>query len=124
MLVNNAGMMQEASVGGMSLEDWHRTLTVNLTTPFLMIKAALPYLRDTKGTIVNIGSIEALGSNPGHAVYCTSKAGLHGPTRPRSVATSPRSTRWPEQGGLKKLPRSSRLWRLGMRVSSPGRSLR
>lgn len=85
VLVNNSGMMQEASVEGMSLEDWHRNLTVNLTTPFLMIKAALPYLRDTRGTIVNTGSIEGLGSNPGHAAYCASKAGLHGLTRAVAV---------------------------------------
>lgn len=81
VLVNNAGMMQEASVEDMSLADWERNLTVNLTAPFLMIKAALPHLRVTKGNIVNIGSIEGLGSNPHHASYCASKAGLHGLTR-------------------------------------------
>ena len=85
VLVNNAGMMQEASVEEMSLEDWQRILTVNLTAPFLMIKAALPHLRKTKGTIVNTGSIEGLGSNPGHAAYCASKAGLHGLTRAVAV---------------------------------------
>ncbi|WP_210092690.1 SDR family oxidoreductase [Ruegeria sp. HKCCSP346] len=85
VLINNAGMMQEASVEGMSLEDWHRNLTVNLTAPFLMIKAALPHLRQTKGAIVNTGSIEGLGSNPGHAAYCASKAGLHGLTRAVAV---------------------------------------
>ena len=85
VLVNNAGMMQEARVEDMSLEDWQRTLTVNLTAPFLMIQAALPHLRATRGSIVNVGSIEGLGANPGHAAYCASKAGLHGLTRAVAV---------------------------------------
>ncbi|MTI09739.1 SDR family NAD(P)-dependent oxidoreductase [Curvivirga aplysinae] len=81
ILVNNAGMMQEANIEDMSLEDWDRNLRVNLTAPFLLIKAALPYLRESKGSIVNIGSIEGLGANPLHAAYCATKAGLHGLTR-------------------------------------------
>jgi meso-butanediol dehydrogenase/(S,S)-butanediol dehydrogenase/diacetyl reductase len=85
ILINNAGMMQEAGVEEMSLADWQRNLTVNLTAPFLMIQAALPHLRATKGNIVNTGSIEGLGSNPGHAAYCASKAGLHGLTRAVAV---------------------------------------
>ncbi len=76
VLINGSGVMQEATVEEMSLDDWTRTLTVNLTAPFLMIKAALPALKERTGTIVNIGSVEGLGSNPGHAAYCASKAGL------------------------------------------------
>ena len=85
VLVNNAGIMQEACIEDMPLADWERTLQVNLTAPFLLIKAALPHLRKTKGSIVNIGSIEGLGSNPNHAAYCASKAGLHGLTRAVAV---------------------------------------
>ncbi|WP_300070296.1 SDR family oxidoreductase [uncultured Ruegeria sp.] len=85
ILVNNAGMMQEALVEDIGLEDWQRNLTVNLTAPFLLTKAALPHLRQTRGNIVNIGSIEGLGSNPRHAAYCASKAGLHGFTRAVAV---------------------------------------
>lgn len=85
VLVNNAGVMQEAGVEAMSLADWERTIRVNLTAPFLMIKAALPHLRAARGSIVNIGSIEGLGSNPQHAAYCASKAGLHGLTRAVAV---------------------------------------
>ncbi|WP_413871494.1 SDR family NAD(P)-dependent oxidoreductase [Albidovulum sp.] len=85
VLVNNAGMMQEARVEDMSLADWERTIRVNLTAPFLLIKAALPHLRAAKGSIVNVGSIEGLGSNPRHAAYCASKAGLHGLTRAVAV---------------------------------------
>jgi meso-butanediol dehydrogenase/(S,S)-butanediol dehydrogenase/diacetyl reductase len=85
VLVNNAGVMQEAKVEDMSLADWERTIAVNLTAPFLLIKAALPHLRAAKGSIVNVGSIEGLGSNPRHAAYCASKAGLHGLTRAVAV---------------------------------------
>lgn len=85
VLVNNAGLMQEARVDEMSLEDWNRTLAVNLTAPFLLTQAALPHLRETGGRIVNIGSVEGLGSNPTHAAYCASKAGLHALTRAVAV---------------------------------------
>lgn len=85
ILVNNAGIMQEASVEAMSLDDWQRALTVNLTAPFLTIKHALPHLRATRGTIVNVGSIEGIGCNPNHAAYSASKAGLHGLTRAVAV---------------------------------------
>lgn len=85
VLVNNAGTMQEAAVEAMSLADWQRNLTVNLTAPFLMIRAALPHLRKTQGSIVNIGSIEGLAANPHHAAYCATKAGLHGLTRAVAV---------------------------------------
>ena len=84
ILVNNAGMMQEAAVDECSLEAWQQTLNVNLTAPFLLIKHALPYLNGG-GSIVNIGSIEGLGSNPRHPAYCASKAGLHGLTRAVAV---------------------------------------
>ncbi len=85
VLVNNAGMMQDARVEEMSLVDWQRNVAINLTAPFLMIKAALPHLRKTRGCIVNIGSIEGLGANPRHAAYCATKAGLHGLTRAVAV---------------------------------------
>jgi meso-butanediol dehydrogenase/(S,S)-butanediol dehydrogenase/diacetyl reductase len=93
VLVNNAGMMVEAGVEEMSLETFERTLRVNLTAPFLMIKAALPYLRYSRGAIVNVGSIEGLGSNPRHAAYCASKAGLHGLTRAVAVDYGPDGVR-------------------------------
>ena len=93
VLVNNAGVMQEALAEEMSLADWERTITVNLTSPFLLIKAALPHLRAVKGAIVNIGSIEGLGSNPKHAAYCASKAGLHGLTRAIAVDHSAEGVR-------------------------------
>lgn len=93
VLVNNAGVMQEALVEEMSLADWERTIAVNLTTPFMLIKAAMPHLRSAGGTIVNVGSIEGLGSNPKHAAYCASKAGIHGLTRAVAIDHSAEGVR-------------------------------
>ena len=67
VLVNNAGVMRQAGIEEMSTADWAYDMAVNLTAPFLMIRAALPHLRAARWSIVNIGSIEGLGSNPGHA---------------------------------------------------------
>ena len=85
VLVNNAGIMQEALVENMLLADWQRMLTINLTSPFMLIKAAMPHLRAAKGSIVNIGSIEGIGCNPQHAAYSSTKAGIHGLTRAVAV---------------------------------------
>ena len=85
ILVNNAGVMMESSAEAMSPDRWMETLNINLTAPFLLIRAALPHLRISGGAIVNTGSIEGLGANPGHAAYATSKAGLHGLTRAIAV---------------------------------------
>ncbi len=93
ILINNAGMMLESRVEDLSLEDWEKTLMVNLTAPFLLIRHALPHLRKTAGNIVNIGSIEGLGSNPRHGAYCASKAGLHGLTRAVAVDHGPEGIR-------------------------------
>ena len=85
ILVNNAGIMREGSIEESSLEDWDAQLFVNLTVPFLLTRLAMPMLRRAQGAIVNVGSIEGLGSNPRHPAYCASKAGLHGLTRAVAV---------------------------------------
>lgn len=84
ILVNNSGVMFEGTVEEMPLERWDQTMAVNLRAPFLLIKHAIPHLRGG-GSIVNIGSIEGLGSNPRHPAYCASKAGLHALTRAVAV---------------------------------------
>lgn len=85
VLVNNAGLMRDATLEETSLEDWNRSLAVNLTAPFLTIRAALAHLRESRGSIVNTGSIEGLAANPRHAAYAASKAGLHALTRAVAV---------------------------------------
>ncbi|MEO0910654.1 MAG: SDR family oxidoreductase [Pseudomonadota bacterium] len=93
VLVNNAGVMFEGTVVETSEDEWLKTLQVNLTAPFLLTKYAMPHLINRSGAIVNIGSIEGLGSNPRHPAYCASKAGLHGLTRAVAVDHGPDGVR-------------------------------
>ncbi|MER8684164.1 MULTISPECIES: SDR family NAD(P)-dependent oxidoreductase [unclassified Mesorhizobium] len=93
ILINNAGRMVEAKVDETGLDEWRCTMALNLDAPFLLIRRAIPHLRRSRGAIVNIGSIEGLASNPGHAAYCASKAGLHGLTRAVAVDGGPDGVR-------------------------------
>ncbi len=93
ILVNNAGIMREGTALEASPRDWAETLQVNLTAPFLLIKSALPHLIETKGRVVNVGSVEGLASNPRHPAYCASKGGLHALTRAIAVDHGPDGVR-------------------------------
>ncbi len=93
ILINNAGVMREGTVEETSENDWHLQMQVNLTAPFLLIRHAMALLKSGGGAIVNVGSIEGLGSNPRHPAYCASKAGLHGLTRAVAVDHGPDGVR-------------------------------
>ena len=76
ILVNNAIYIHEAGVAEMRLEDWDRTVAVNLRGTFLTCQAFLPgMLAQRLGTIVNMVSTEAM---PGLAAYIATKQGIVG----------------------------------------------
>ena len=75
-LVNNASTMVRKPATELTLADWDRVLSVNLTGPFLFAREAVPLLRETKGAIVNIASTRAQMSEPHTEAYAASKGGL------------------------------------------------
>ena len=85
ILINNAGIMTEGTVEETTLKNWNQHLSINLTAPFLLIREAMPLLREFRGSIVNLGSVEGIGNNPRHPAYGASKSGLHGLTRAVAV---------------------------------------
>jgi 3-oxoacyl-[acyl-carrier protein] reductase len=90
ILVNNAAILTNCPVAGMSAQLWDETLAIDLRSVFLCCRAALPTMRAAgQGRIINIASQLALKGGPGLAHYSAAKAGVIGFTKSlaREVAT-------------------------------------
>jgi 3-oxoacyl-[acyl-carrier protein] reductase len=79
IVVPNVGQNWVAPIEDLDLDGWQRGLEINLTTAFIAVKAALPWLLETdRGDIVLIGSSAAMDGGGGVAHYAAAKAGLEG----------------------------------------------
>lgn len=81
VLVNNAGSSLLGGITEIEPAAWTKTLTVDLTSVFLMSRTAMPLLRNAKGNIVNIASISGLFADHRMAAYNAAKAGVINLTR-------------------------------------------
>jgi len=89
-LVNSAGLATLGPLAELSLADWTRTVAVNLTAPFVICKAALPWLTAAGGTVVNIASgAGLLPSGGGSTAYSGSKGGLIAFTKALAAELAP-----------------------------------
>jgi 3-oxoacyl-[acyl-carrier protein] reductase len=85
VLVNNAGVLRDRTLGKLTLDDWNVVIDVNLRSAFLTSRAVLPHMRAAGwGRIVNLSSIAALGVF-GEANYSAAKAGIQGLTRTLAI---------------------------------------
>ncbi|MEK2688842.1 SDR family oxidoreductase [Bdellovibrio sp. GT3] len=73
VLVNNAGIASGGPIEGLDTEEWRRIFEVNLFGMVEMTKTFLPLIRETKGRIVNMGSISGRVAAPFMGPYTTSK---------------------------------------------------
>lgn len=81
-LVKSAGIAHIAPIEQFPLDQWNKTLAVNLTDVFLGLQAALPAIRRAGGgSIVNVSSVEGLRGSAGLHAYVASKFGVRGITK-------------------------------------------
>lgn len=94
VLVNNAGIIRRGKVTDAgSRADWDATLSVNLDGPYNVTTAFLSQLIETKGSVINIGSIQSFVALPNSAAYTTSKGGVRALTKALAIELSPLGVR-------------------------------
>ena len=82
IVINNAGMALSRSFEESSVEDYEKIMSLNVRAPFVICKAALPFLRRSKNaTIINIASVTAHKGYPLQSLYSASKHALAGMTK-------------------------------------------
>jgi NAD(P)-dependent dehydrogenase (short-subunit alcohol dehydrogenase family) len=89
VLVNCAGIGKGGSIEDVTEEDWDEMLDINLKGTFFCIQAALPWLRQSKGNVVNLASDAGLIGEVGLSAYCASKGGVVNLTRALALELAP-----------------------------------
>ena len=95
-MLNNAGLMPHSPLERLKIDDWNRTIDVNLKGVLYGIAAALPYMKQQKaGHIINVSSVAGHKVRPGSAVYAATKTavlvlseGLRQEVKPYNIRTT------------------------------------
>ena len=85
VLLNNAAIQVNKTVEDTTVEEWNREINVNLGGVFLCSKFFLPHLRQTRGCIINMSSVNGFFVEPRCAGYCATKAAIIGLTKAMAI---------------------------------------
>jgi pteridine reductase len=75
-LVNNASQFYRTLAPKVKEAEWDELFNVNLKAPYFLAQAAFPYLKKTRGCVINIADIHGIRPMKDYSAYCISKAGL------------------------------------------------
>lgn len=96
VIINNAGLMPQAPLDRLKIDEWDKTIDVNIKGVLYGIAAALPYMQQQKsGHIINVSSVAGHKVGPGFAVYAATKhavralsEGLRQEVKPYNIRTT------------------------------------
>jgi NADP-dependent 3-hydroxy acid dehydrogenase YdfG len=96
VMINNAGLMPQALLERLKIEEWDRMIDVNIKGVLYGIAAALPYMKEQKsGHFINVSSVAGHRVGPGFAVYAATKhavralsEGLRQEVKPYNIRTT------------------------------------
>ena len=114
-LINNAAIQIDKPVTKLTLDEWNRVIGTNLTGAFLCSKYAAPFLKDSKGSIINISSTRAFQSEPNTEAYSASKGGILAFTHALAMSMGPEirvnciSPGWIDVSGIKKKSKANQI---------------
>lgn len=90
VVINAAGVAAPAEAEHITGDEWRSVIDTNLSGTFYVSREAIPYLRESGGSIVNVASDLAMIGAAGLVHYCASKAGVVGLTRGLAAELAPR----------------------------------
>ena len=93
VLVNAAGIIGFGATDQTSDAQWDEMMDTNLRAPFRLMRAAFPYLKARRGSVVNVSSVNGRRVFPGLAAYNTSKGALDHLTRCAAIDWAPHGVR-------------------------------
>lgn len=93
MLSHNAGIQRYGTVETTDPDLWDEVMSVNLKAAYLISRAAMPMLRESRGAVVHMSSAQGLASQEGVAAYTTAKHGLIGLVNSMAVDYAPLGVR-------------------------------
>lgn len=88
VIINNGAKATPTNtpIEKMNLDEWNKYIAIDLTSVFLLSKYAIPLLKKTAGTIINVSSTRHLMSEPHTEIYSAAKGGIDALTRALSVS--------------------------------------
>lgn len=93
VLVNSAGIISNGTIENTSLDDWDKMMDINVRSVFYLMNKTVPYLEQTKGSIVNVSSVSGTRAFPNVLAYCVSKAAINQLTRCAALELAPKKVR-------------------------------
>jgi len=93
IVVNSAGVIFHATAEETTDDQWHNTMNVNVNGVFYICRAAIPHLRNSRGTIINIASDASLSGSKHITAYCASKGAVLQMTRAMALDYAPEGIR-------------------------------
>jgi NAD(P)-dependent dehydrogenase (short-subunit alcohol dehydrogenase family) len=93
VLVNAAGVIGMGMTDATSDEQWDRMMAINLRAPFRLMREAFPALKERRGAVVNVSSVNGRRVFPNLAAYNTSKGALDHLTRCAAIDWAPHGVR-------------------------------
>ena len=114
-LINNAAIQIDKPVTKLTLNEWNRVIGVNLTGAFLCAKHSAPFLKNSKGSIINISSTRAFQSEANTEAYSASKGGILALTHSLAMSLGPEikvnciSPGWIDVSAIKKKSRANQI---------------
>ena len=93
VIVNAAGIISSGTIESTTDAAWDEMFDINLRAPFRLMRAAVPHLAASGGSVVNVSSVTGLRAFPGVLAYCVSKAGVDQLTRCAALELAPKGVR-------------------------------